>query len=348
MWIMAMSRKTGQQQFWKYVRGYLTIYLPKIRGLSPRTIESYRESIALYCDFLKEQIGIKFSIVSFDHITRDSVKKFIQWLLGRTCGVSTCNLRLSALKSFLRYCADEDISLYYIYQEVKKIPLMKAQKKPVAYMSEAAFVTLLAQPDMRTIKGRRNRMIMILLYDTGTRVQELVSMKVSDLHLEARSPFVLVIGKGNKTRCIPLMAKTVAHLKEYTRRFHADSADGNCAPLFYSNRDGLPHKLSTDAVGVLLKNYGEQARKTCPEVPERVHPHLIRHTRAMHLYQSGMPLSYIAEFLGHANVTTTEIYASADVEMLREAIEKVDPGMHNETPTWKSEESLKILCGLKG
>lgn len=340
-----MSRKSGQQ-FWKHVRGYLTIYLPKIRGLSPRTIDTYRQSIAMYCSFLKEQIGIKFSTVSFDHITRDSIMQFIQWLRERNCGVSTCNLRLSSLKSFLRYCADEDISLYYVYQEVKKIPLMKAPRKPVEYMSEAAFVALLAQPDMKTVKGRRNRMVMILLYDTGTRVQELVSMKVSDLHLEARSPFVLVTGKGNKTRSIPLMAKTVAHLKEYIRRFHADSVNGNRTPLFYSIRDGMPHTLSTDAVGVLLKNYGEKARKICAEVPERVHPHLIRHTRAMHLYQSGMPLSYIAEFLGHANVTTTEIYASADVEMLREAIEKVDPEMANETPTWKSEESLKRLCGL--
>ena len=173
-------------------------------------------------------------------------------------------------------------------------------------------------------------------------------MKVSDLHLEARAPFVLVTGKGNKTRNIPLMTKTVAHLKEYIRRFHADSINGNRAPLFYSIRDAMPHALSTDAVSVLLKNYGEKARQICAEVPERVHPHLIRHTRAMHLYQSGMPLSYIAEFLGHANVTTTEIYASADVEMLREAIEKVDPGMANETPTLKSEESLKMLCGLKG
>ena len=342
-----MSRKAGQQ-FWKFVRDYLTIYLPKIRGLSPRTIDSYRESISIYCNFLKEQIGIKFSVVSFNHITRNSVLQFIQWMLGRKCGVSTCNLRLSSLKSFLRYCADEDISLYDVYLEVKKIPLMKAPKKPVEYMSEVALVALLAQPDMKTVKGRRNRMIMILLYDTGTRVQELVSMQVSDLHLEARSPFVLLTGKGNKTRSIPLMAKTVAHLKEYIRRFHADSVNGNRAPLFYSIRDRMPHTLSTDAVSVLLKNYGEKAKKKCSEVPERVHPHLIRHTRAMHLYQSGMPLSYIAEFLGHANVTTTEIYASADVEMLREAIEKVDPGVANETPTWKCEESLKTLCGLKG
>ena len=342
---MTRNRKPGHQ-FWQYVRDYLTVNLPRIRRLSPRTVDSYRQSIAMYCLFLKEQSGIKFSKVSFEHVTRESVVKFIQWLRGRSCGVSTCNLRLSSLKSFLRYCADEDISLYFVYQEVKRIPLMKAPRMPVRYMSETALKALLVQPDIRTLKGRRNRMIMILLYDTGTRVQELVDMKVADLHLGARNPFVIVTGKGSKTRSIPLMDKTASHLKEYLRRFHTESVDRNNAPLFYSIRAGMPHMLSTDAVAAMLKDYGERARKTCSEVPERVHPHLIRHTRAMHLYRSGMPLSYIAEFLGHASMNTTEIYASANVEMLREALEKVDPELADEMPSWKNEESLRRLCGL--
>lgn len=342
---MKKNRKPAQQ-FWQYVRNYLTVNLPRIRCLSPQTVDSYRQSIAMYCLFLKEQSGIEFSKVSFEHVTRDSVVKFIQWLRGRRCGISTCNLRLSSLKSFLKYCADEDISLYFVYQEVKKIPLMKAPRIPVRYMSETALKALLAQPDIRTLKGIRNRMIIILLYDTGTRVQELVDMKVSDMHLEARNPFAIVTGKGSKTRSIPLMDKTVAHLKEYLRRFHTALACENNDPLFYSIRAGIPHMLSTDAVGATLKDYGERARKTCAEVPERVHPHLIRHTRAMHLYRSGMPLSYIAEFLGHASMNTTEIYASANVEMLREALEKVDPELADEMPSWKDEESLRKLCGL--
>jgi len=342
---MTRNRKPGQQ-FWQYVREYLTVNLPRIRCLSPQTVDSYRQSIAMYCLFLKEQSKIEFSRVSFEHVTRDSVVKFIQWLRGRSCGVSTCNLRLSSLKSFLKYCADEDISLYFVYQEVKRIPLMKAPRMPVRYMSETALKALLAQPDIRTRKGVRNRMIIILLYDTGVRVRELVDMKVGDLHLGARNPFVIVTGKGSKTRSIPLMDKTTSHLKEYVRRFHTDSVDGNNDPLFYSIRAGMPHMLSTDAIGAMLKDYGEQARKMCSEVPERVHPHLIRHTRAMHLYRSGMLLSYIAEFLGHASMNTTEIYASANVEMLREALEKVDPELADEMPSWKDEESLRKLCGL--
>ena len=189
-------------------------------------------------------------------------------------------------------------------------------------------------------------MIHIPLYDTGARVQELVDLRVCDLQLEAKDPFVNVTGKGGKTRRVPLMDKTVSHLKEYLKRFHSQSEGGAPGPLFYSMLDGTPHKLSTDAITVMVKIYAKMARKTCSEVPERVHPHLFRHSRAMHLYKEGMPLSYIAEFLWHVSVNTTTIYACADVEMLRQAPEKTDPGLVDEIPHWKDEESLKKLCGL--
>lgn len=342
---MDKSRGSGQE-LWKYIRNYLTVYLPRIRGLSPRTVESYRESISVYCLFLKEAGRVDFSKASFDHVTRDSVMKFVQSLRSRGCAASTCNLRLSSLKSFLKYCADEDIGLYSVYQQVRRVPLMKVTRMPVQYMSETAVKALLAQPDPKTAKGMRNRMIMILLYDAGVRVQELVDLKVSDLQLQAKNPFIIVTGKGSKTRSVPLMDKTVTHLREYLRRFHSRSDDGTGEPLLYSTRSGALQKLSTDAVGVMLKNYARSARKTCSEVPERVHPHLFRHTRAMDLYRAGMPLSYVAEFLGHVNVNTTDIYASADVEMLRKALEKADPELAKEIPLWKDEESLKKLCGL--
>jgi len=314
-----MSRKsTTTDQFWQYVRDYLTVNLPKIRSLSPKTVDSYRQSIATYCSFLKEKSGTAFSHVSFEQITRDSVINFIRWLREeKKCSASTCNLRLSSLKSFLKYCTEADIGLYAVYQGVKKVPLTKTAHTSVGYMTDAAFKALLAQPDIRTERGLRNRMIIMLLYDTGTRVQELVDIKVTDLHLEARNPFITVTGKGRKTRSIPLMDKTVLHLKEYLQRFHPEAADGTGRPLFYSTRDGKPHVLCTDAVSVMLKSYGEAAREMCPEVPLRVHPHLIRHTRATHLYRAGMPLSYVAEFLGHVSVSTTQIYATASVEMLR-------------------------------
>jgi site-specific recombinase XerD len=207
-----MENGRSTQDLWKYVRGYLTVYLPRIRGLSPRTIESYRESISMYCLFLKDANRIDFSKLSFDHITRDSVMKFVQSLRERGCGASTCNLRLSSIKSLLKYCADEDIGLYSVYQEVRRVPLMKVARMPVQHMSETAVKALLAQPDPKTAKGMRNRMIMILLYDAGVRVQELVDLKVSDLQLQAKNPFIIVTGKGSKTRCVPLILDSRAFI----------------------------------------------------------------------------------------------------------------------------------------
>jgi site-specific recombinase XerD len=264
-----MMEKNGRsaQDLWKYVRGYLTVYLPRIRGLSPRTIESYSESISTYCLFLKKANRIDLSKISFDHITRDSVMKFVQSLRERGCGASTCNLRLSSLKSLLKYCADEDIGLYSVYQGVRRVPLMKVARTPVQHMSETTVKALLAQPDPKTAKGMRNRMIMILLYDAGVRVQELVDLKVSDLQLQAKNPFIIVTGKGNKTRSVPLMDKTVAHLREYLRRFHSRSDDETGEPLLYSTRSGAPHKLSTDAIGVMLRNYAKIVKKTCCSPP---------------------------------------------------------------------------------
>jgi len=339
------SNETAQA-LWKYLRRYLTVYLPKLRGLSPRTVESYRQSIGMYCQFLKEACRLSFAKICFDDLTRDSVMNFIQSLRARGCSASTCNLRLSSLKSLLKYCADEDIGLTSVYQAVKQVPLMKVNRVPVAHMSQTAIKALLAQPDATTAKGMRNRMMLILLYDTAVRIQELVDLRISDLQLQAKNPFILVTGKGGKTRSVPLMDKTVSHLREYLKRFHGQQRNATIEPLFYSVRSDAPHKLSTDAVAVMLKSYATMARTRCPEVPERVHPHLFRHTRAMDLYRAGMPLSYVAQFLGHVNVNTTEIYASADIEMLRKALEKADPAAAEEVALWKGEESLKRLCGL--
>jgi site-specific recombinase XerD len=142
------------------------------------------------------------------------------------------------------------------------------------------------------------------------------------------------------------MDKTVSHLEKYLEQFHPTEVSVNATPLFYSIHRGNPCSLSTDAVRVILKTCGENAAKICPDVPDRVNPHLIRHTRAMHLYRAGMPLSYIAEFLGHASITTTEIYATTSTDMLRNALEIADPDMAGEISSWKNEETLRRLCGL--
>ena len=147
-----------------------------------------------------------------------------------------------------------------------------------------------------------------------------------------------------------LMDKTILHFKEYLKVFHPVYPEKVDDYLFYTVIKDRKGPMSPDNVSVFIKKYAEQARVFCPEVPEKVHAHLFRHSRAMHLYQSGVPLSYIKDFLGHVSVDTTSIYASADTTMIRDALEKAAKreNTYTETPVWEDNEDMILkLCDLK-
>ncbi len=186
-------------------------------------------------------------------------------------------------------------------------------------MSMAAITAVIEQPDTSTPKGLRDQFLMILLYDTGARVQEILNIKLCDLQL-GRLPKVILFGKGRKTRIVPLMEKTILHLKKYLLVFHSDAVSATDLPLFYSVTHGEKHPLTPRMAQYILQKYGEQARCICQEVPEKVHPHLFRHSRAMHPYQKGIDLALVSQWLGHSQLETTQIYAHADTEHKRIAI----------------------------
>jgi len=141
-----------------------------------------------------------------------------------------------------------------------------------------------------------------MLYDSGARVQELADLTLSSLHLDVPNPFVTLIGKGRKSRNVPLLKRTVQHLEVYLKEFHQHKEKN---PLFYSYLDGKPHSLSTDSISLALKTVADKARESCNEVPKRVHCHMIRKTKAMDLYKNGVPLPFIMQLLGHESISTT-------------------------------------------
>ena len=145
-----------------------------------------------------------------------------------------------------------------------------------------------------------------------------------NLRLDAKHPIAYLHGKGRKTRTVPLLNRTVQHCKQYLNKFHPNKDDYSEAPLFYTVIHGRQQKMSPDTVAAFFAKYGSMAKAVCQEVPEHIHPHMMRHTRAMHLYQSGMPMVLLSQYLGHAQVETTMIYAHADTEMKRAAIQKAD------------------------
>jgi site-specific recombinase XerD len=277
----------------------------------------------------------------------------LNWLQStRGCGAATKNHRLAALKSFFHYCAMEDPALMAIYLDIQKVRSQRVTRNRVDYMSEKALKVLLEQPDSTSLRGMRNRFFMIFLYDTGARIQEILDFKLKDIRLNDQTPCVYLTGKGNKTRAVPLMDKTIAHLHSYLKIFHAKSDLNNDSYLFFTTIKGQIDKMSDDNVSCFLKRYAKSAHEICSEVPLQMHPHLFRHTRAMHLYQAGIPLSYIKDFLGHASVNTTDIYASTDTTMMKAALEKIKPkncdNSPQEQPVWQNNEEMILkLCGLK-
>ncbi len=341
-----MAGKKRNNGFWPLARKFLSTYLPNVRNLSQNTIDAYKQSLKDFVDYLEKQKGIKRKSIFVETFNRNMVQEYMAYLnTQRKLAPKTCGLRLTAIKSFLKYCSDEDLLFEVCFHEVDSINGMKSAKKPVTYLPEKAMGTLLKMPNNDTNKERRNRMLLIFLYDTAVRVQELTDIELKDLHLNRTSPFITIRnGKGNKLRSVPLMSKTVDHLKHYMAEFHPGRTPDSNRPLFYSTRDNLPHKLTTDSIRIILSKYVAMARELCPDIPEKVGCHTIRKTRAMDLYRNGIPLPYIMELLGHESEATTKtFYAFATVDMLYDAIAKSNPEIANDKPQWKNEEMLSRL-----
>jgi len=340
---MKYNRKKDSD-FWKFARIYLHDYMPVVKNLSDKSVETHKQSLKTYLKFLEEIKWLSNEKVTFDAFSRDNIKEYISWLKEQGFSPKSINLKLTAIRSFLKYCSEEDFELRGIYTEVCSVKKLKEEKKSIQYLQPTATSAILSAYDSKTSKHRRNRMLLILLYDTGARVQELSDLNYSSLHLDAKNPYVTLVGKGRKSRNVPLMAKTVKHLEVYLKEFHPT---GNECPLFYSLLDGKPHRLSTDSISLVLKTASDTARKNCKDVPDNVHCHLIRKTKAMDLYKNGVPLPFIMQLLGHESMSTTSgFYAFATLEMMSDAMNKATPKFEDSDKIWKREHVRKAIYSL--
>lgn len=337
--------------FFDAVRRFLLDYLPKQRCLSENTIVSYRQTLNLFVSYMRDEMGISPAKLTFSRIDKDAILGFLLWIENvRGCGANTRNQRLMALRSFLEFSGQIDCTQTALHLTACSIPQKEAHSRVVDFLTEPALTALLQQPNPSNQKDLRNLVFMILMYDTAARCGEILDMKVCDLRLDAKHPIAYLHGKGRKTRTVPLLEKTVQHCKQYLRKFHPSEDTRSEAPLFYTVIHGQQQKMSPDTVATFLVKYGNRAKAICPEVPEHIHPHMLRHTRAMHLYRSGMPLALLSQYLGHAQVETTMIYAYADTEMKRAAIQKADmvrKGRPAPKEIWVGDEEMILrLSGL--
>jgi len=271
-------------------------------------------------------------------LTADLVKDYLGWLeTERECGRSTRNQRLAAIHSFFRYAQAEEPEGLMNFQKVLAIPVKKNAQQLVEHLTPNAMKLLLDQPDRQCRKGRRNLTLMSVLYDTGARVQELIDLRVRDIVLTTPA-LVILTGKGNKSRRVPLMSDTASLVQAYMveNQLHVPAKDQH--PLFFNSRR---ERLTKEGVAYIIAKYVALARERSSLIPIKVNPHMFRHSKAMHLLQADVPRIYIRDFLGHVDEKTTEIYAKTDTETKRKAIENLYPGIIDSTlPDWSQDEAL--------
>lgn len=334
----------NSQFFWSTAKDYLNHYLTDLRKSSVNTVSAYRHALNYLIDYLVQEKQYNRKEISFQAFNRINIKDYINWMLNiKKLAPKTCNLRLTAVHALMEYASQESLELMSCYMEVCTVKTIKTQRKPIQYLNNTEMAALLLAPDTKKSSERRNQMMLIFLYDTATRVSEMLAVKIGDLHLNAEPAYVTVCGKGRKYRNIPLMEKSRKHLDRYLKEFHAISSPD--AALFYATTHGEKHQLSADTVEKMLKRYAVKCKNIGHDMPTNIHCHMIRKTRAMDLYQQGIPLPHIQQLLGHESMSTTSgFYAFATLDTLAKSLETA-----NESQTdrkWHNEEVMKKLYRL--
>lgn len=305
-----------------YLNKYLTVYLPGQRGLSANSILSYRDTFSLLIVFLKEERQMAPERLSMSFLTKDLIMEFAQWLENsRGSSLSSRNQRFVVLRTFCRWLAAQNPAFLKLSEDIFSVKVKKAPKPTMTYLSTEAMHFLLAQPDSSTKEGLRDLTLLALTYDTGARVSEIVDLKFRDIRFAA-PPIATLTGKGNKTRIVPLLPKTLSYLTEYISRWQIDVPKAQERVIF-TNRSG--EKLTRAGVKYILDKYVNAGRADSPMLfPDNISPHTLRHSKAMHMLQAGINIVYIRDVLGHSDLNTTERYARADTSMKREALAKAE------------------------
>jgi len=345
-----MKKPTSESlEIAKYIHSFITDYAPTHKTNSENTLKSYRNALTLYLTFLEKEMHITPSNLSMDCFSLEYIEKWMKWIReNRGCSAQTCNIRLGALRTFLKYLSDRNLSYLSTYEIACTIPSMKVPQRKVHGLSKKAVKQLLDMPKLSTKTGRRDLAFMILLYSTATRLDEILSLKIQDVYLGISKPYVSVIGKGQKRRTLYVLPKVEAHLKKYIEEYHGSNPDPN-SYLFYSRNLGPNGKMTQAAIDKMLKKHAKAANFLCDEVPVNLHAHQFRHAKASHWLEDGMNIVQISFLLGHEQLETTMIYLDITTENERQALATLEYEKDkNISKKWKNMDgSLVDFCGMK-
>lgn len=317
------------------LRDFFADHLPRLRGMSPHTVRSYRDSMLLLLRFVVARYRRRPAKLDIDDITAERVIAFLQHLEDeRHNTAATRNVRLSAIHAFFRYLAGQHPDRLEHCQRVLGVPFKRTRARAIQYLEYDEIQAVLAAIDRTKRGGRRDYVLLATMFNTGARVQEILDLRPCDLQL--LKPFhARLVGKGRKERLCPLWRQTAELLAALLAESNHDPGD-----TVFRNHRGQP--LTRFGVRYILAKYCERAHQTAPTLEgKRLHPHSMRHSTAVHLLKSGVDLSTISHWLGHASINTTNRYATIDLEMKREAISKAAAVGHPPPDAaWRKDSSI--------
>ncbi len=331
-----MSAKTNA--LGRALREFFADHLPTIRGMSPHTVCSYRDAFTLLLRFLADRHGRPVVRLDFADLSPADIIAFLHYLeTERRNGAATRNTRLAAIHAFARFAAANHPEHIELCQRILAVPFKRSSPRLVEYLEAAEITAILDAPDRKIADGRRDYALLLTLFNVGARVQEILDVRPSDLQLVR--PFQIRLrGKGRKERLCPLWPVTTKTLRAFLAEHGIDPSSTD--RLFRSHR-GEP--LTRFGVRYLLRKYAFAARSVAKTLgAKRVHPHVIRHTTAVHLLQAGVDLITISHWLGHASVETTNRYAAVDLEMKRAAVAKARPvaAVDPAVAAWRTDRTI--------
>jgi integrase/recombinase XerD len=318
------------------LRDYFTDHLSSLRGISPHTIHSYRDCLALLLRFLSVRQSRSVAELDLTDLDPPGILAFLAYLeQERKNGAATRNIRLSAIHALFRFVSSRNPEHLELAQRVLGIPFKRVPQRAVDYLEYEEIDAILKAIHRTTPKGSRDYALLATMFNAGARVQEIADLRACDLQLT--KPFqVRLLGKGRKERYCPLWPQTAAVLRAFSKERDLDLRSE--ARVFLNQRD---QPLTRFGIRYILARCLDCASKDVPNLrKKRLHPHSMRHSTAMALLKSGVDLSSISNYLGHASPTTTNHYAKMDLEMKRRAISRVKPVPRQSRTPWSKNATI--------
>jgi integrase/recombinase XerD len=331
-----MSRTLSRSLF-AQVEAFFTAYLPRQRGASVHTIRSYRDALTLLFKFVAEQRGRGVASLQLGDLDVDAVTRFLDHIeLERSNSPATRNCRRAAIRGFFKHLLRNDLANSQQYMRVLAIPAKKARQRPATYLEAEDARLIINMPDRRTHDGWRDYTLLLFLYNCGARVSEAVGLRWDDLQLVPPRQ-VRLRGKGKKERLLPLWPETARAL--HRLRGMTRGADQQCV---FANRHGQP--MTRDGIAYVLNKHAAAAAQVSPALRRKhITPHVLRHSCAVALLQSGSDVTVIRDYLGHSSVATTGRYITTNLQMKRDAMQAfwkkagIEPAR---AKTWKPKADL--------